>query len=395
MLELIINSGIGEVRVASILDGNPYAVKIFRNTVPQLLGGVYWGRVKNLARDLDGAFIDLGKKYGEAFIPYRHARPIAPKGKGVQKPKNISHVIYEGQLIPIEIIREAIPHDNKLPQVRARRDIFEEKKPPKIPTCITPAPSPTERTILWGGKDAESIIFDDLEAMADAKKSFPDLAKIMKHYKDPPTLFEDYGLSERLDQIKTGISPLPSGGTIRFEETSAIVAIDVNSGSIGKGQASEKVKLQVNIEAAHKIADEIQFQNFGGLMVIDFIDLSRETDRRTLMKVFDGALRVAGVELEKTGLSKFMLMELRHKKAGWSIPRQLNNNPIETEALELLRLGLKEGSTSLPGSLTLEAIPPIIKWLEKNDLLLRQLKQKIGREIHLEVAKASSSRIFL
>ncbi|MGY8986715.1 MAG: ribonuclease E/G, partial [Sphingomonadales bacterium] len=151
----------------------------------------------------------------------------------------------------------------------------------------------------------------------------------------------------------------------------------------------------VNIEAAHKIADEIQFQNFGGLMVIDFIDLSRETDRRTLMKVFDGALRVAGVELEKTGLSKFMLMELRHKKAGWSIPRQLNNNPIETEALELLRLGLKEGSTSLPGSLTLEAIPPIIKWLEKNDLLLRQLKQKIGREIHLEVAKASSSRIFL
>ena len=395
MSELLINSGIGEVRASTIQDGKPFAVKLFRNTLKQSLGGLYWGQVKTIARDLDGAFLDLGKDMGEVFIPFRHARPIAPKGPDSPKAKNISHAVYEGQLIPVEVIREALPFDNKLAQVRARRDIFENQKPPSKPECLSPPPTPVERAILWAGNGADTILFDDMEVMSEGKASFPDLSESMEYCKDAATLFEHYGINDRLDEAQTGISPLPGGGSVRFEETSAIVAIDVNSGSGGKGQAPEKAKLQTNIEAAHKIADEIVFQNFGGLMVIDFIDLTREADRRTLMKVFDGSLRIAGCELEKTGLSKFMLMELRRKRTGPSLAYQLNKSPLETKALKLFRLGIKTGLTNEPGSLVLEATSPIIKWLKNNDGLLNQLKTKIGRDVLLKSGKTSQARISL
>jgi Ribonuclease G/E len=393
MRELLISIGIGEVRAAIVIDKKPFRLQIFRTTIPQKLGGVYWGQVKTIARNLDGAFVDLGTPGGEAFLPFRHARPIAPKGEGTPKVKTISNCVYEGQIIPLEIIREALPKDNKLAQVRARKDIFDCSKPPSKIACISEPPSPVKKAIVWGCKEAGAILFDDMEALSEGKITYSYLKDIMEYHAPASDLFEAYHLDDRIDETQCGQSSLPSGGSVKIEATSALIALDVNSGSSGKGQFSEKVRLKTNIEAAHKIADEIQFQNLGGLMVIDFIDLGRETDRRTLMKVFDGALRVAGCHVEKTGLSKFMLMELRRKKQGPSISELLNRNPIETEALKLLRLGLREGQSNAPGSLILEGIPPLIKWLENNPALLDNLKAKIGREIKFEGSNTIGVRI--
>jgi ribonuclease G len=104
-------------------------------------------------------------------------------------------------------------------------------------------------------------------------------------YSDPIPVFERYNIERQIEQLFQRRVPLPSGGEIVIDETEALTAIDVNTGSHkGAGKDGKDYIVQANLEAVTEAARQIQLRNLGGLIMIDTIDMKNPKDRK---KVFD------------------------------------------------------------------------------------------------------------
>jgi ribonuclease G len=136
----------------------------------------------------------------------------------------------------------------------------------------------------------------------DVSKVFIDSKKLFKQIKNYVQLVQP-GLVDKLDLFKSGHSifdsfkieeqiktlmgrkvPLPSGGYLIIEHTEAMVVIDVNSGRYAKSKEQELNSLKTDLEAAREIARQLRLRDIGGIIVIDFIDLEEEKNRK---KVYD------------------------------------------------------------------------------------------------------------
>ena len=102
-------------------------------------------------------------------------------------------------------------------------------------------------------------------------------------YKDPIPVFERYNIERQIEQLFQRRVPLPSGGEIVIDETEALTAIDVNTGSHrGTTKDGKDYILQANIEAVTEGARQIKLRNLGGLIMIDTIDMKNPKDRKTV-----------------------------------------------------------------------------------------------------------------
>ena len=137
-------------------------------------------------------------------------------------------------------------------------------------------------------EDVDRILIDnqiDWEKMRDAvaRISKRSLGKI-NLFKDSIPIFERFNIERQIEQTFQRRVPLPSGGEVVIEETEALVAVDVNTGSHrNKSGPNKDFILQVNLEAASAVARQIRLRNIGGLIIIDFIDMK---NRRSRQKVF-------------------------------------------------------------------------------------------------------------
>lgn len=113
-------------------------------------------------------------------------------------------------------------------------------------------------------------------------------------YQDPIPVFERYNIERQIEQLFQRRVPLPSGGEIVIDETEALTAIDVNTGSHrgGKDGKEGNYITQANIEAVTEAARQIQLRNLGGLIMIDTIDMKNPKDRKvvydTLRQAMEG-----------------------------------------------------------------------------------------------------------
>ena len=391
-IKLIINGGIGETRAAFLLESAEAPTRIsfacFRDHSPTLLAARFIARVRTVTPELDGAFLDLGGS--EAFLPARAARKLKP-----EVGKNISGLVHEGQLLAVEITRDALHGDSKSAQAKVL-----VKETHDLPSGCSPGPLDTnegmiDQLLRWPGMAMpDSIIVDDIDMLA------PITARIRSHYgnativveghRGNESIFDHYGVTERLAGCVNGVIQMPGGGWFSIEETSALTAIDVNSGTAGKGKGAGDAALATNIMAAKMIADEIQFQNIGGLMVIDFIDLADKAAKAKLMAAIKEAFSRDPLHLEYTELSAFGLLELRRQRTGPALSHLLLDAPgilnIETAALGLLRSGLRTALTSGAGSLEISAPENILGWLKMHGPYLETLEKRTARKIELRRA---------
>ncbi|MEF8796828.1 MAG: Rne/Rng family ribonuclease [Salinivenus sp.] len=107
--------------------------------------------------------------------------------------------------------------------------------------------------------------------------------RVELHDGDAP-IFEAAGIQQGADRAFKDRVELPSGGYLFIEQTEAMHVVDVNSGRSGKGKSQAENSLNVNLEAARVIARQIRLRDLGGIIVVDFIDLERDTDKK---KVYD------------------------------------------------------------------------------------------------------------
>ncbi len=140
-------------------------------------------------------------------------------------------------------------------------------------------------------EDYDRILIDDQKLYRNIKGYVqaiaPDMVRDVQLQSSDVPVFEEAGIALAVEEAFQSRVNLPSGGYLFLEQTEAMHVIDVNSGRAGRGLSQEESSLRVNLEAARILGKQIRLRDLGGIIVVDFIDMRDERNRR---KVFD-ALR--------------------------------------------------------------------------------------------------------
>eukprot|EP00257_Ricinus_communis_P019196 XP_015578112.1 ribonuclease E/G-like protein, chloroplastic [Ricinus communis] len=149
----------------------------------------------------------------------------------------------------------------------------------------------------------------------------PDLCDRVELYDKRIPLFDEYKIEEEINNILSKRVPLPRGGSLVIEQTEALVSIDVNGGHVmfGQGNSQEKAILDVNLEAAKRIARELRLRDIGGIIVVDFIDMADDSNKRLVYEEMKTAVEGDRSMVKVSELSKHGLMEITRKRVRPSV----------------------------------------------------------------------------
>lgn len=169
--------------------------------------------------------------------------------------------------------------------------------------------------------EIKEILVDDLAAM-EKVRDFIDLlpdkqknTKVRLH-KGARPIFNQYNVEDQIESIYQPQVFLPSGGSIVIDPTEALVAIDVNSGSTGKGQNFEDAIFLANMEAATELARQLRLRDLGGLIVVDFIDMRSQKNIREVERQVKVSMKRDKAKVDISRISKFGLMQISRQKLG-------------------------------------------------------------------------------
>ncbi len=122
------------------------------------------------------------------------------------------------------------------------------------------------------------------------KRTSPDLIDKVQIYNGTKPIFETFGIERELEKTYKRKVPLPSGGSIVFDHTEAMFVIDVNSGRSMDAE-QEKNALNTNLEAVKEITRQIRLRDIGGMIIIDFIDMSNSANRKKMFNEMKNELQ--------------------------------------------------------------------------------------------------------
>ena len=166
--------------------------------------------------------------------------------------------------------------------------------------------------------DIEEILIDD-QATYDEAKQFinaviPDHADNVKYYDEEIPLFNRYQIESQIELAFQREISLPSGGSIVIDPTEAMTAVDVNSARSTKGKDIEDTAFQTNLEAAKEVARQLRLRDVGGLIVIDFIDMSETSNQEKVENAFRKAVHGDRARVQISGISRFGLLEISRQR---------------------------------------------------------------------------------
>lgn len=156
------------------------------------------------------------------------------------------------------------------------------------PCQLYEEPDLVERTVRdFLTEEIDRVLIDSQEGYTRIGDLVSEISKRSKrklsHFGNDIPIFERFNIERQIEQTFQRRVPLPSGGEIVIEETEALVAIDVNTGSHrGKEKDGKDYILQANLEAASESARQIRLRNIGGLIILDFIDMKNKRDRKAV-----------------------------------------------------------------------------------------------------------------
>ena len=154
------------------------------------------------------------------------------------------------------------------------------------------------------------------------RRFHPDARPDVRVHEGTLPLFTVFGLDRWVRQAVEPKVHLPTGGELLVERTEAMTVIDVNSGKHVGGALDEAV-LALNLQACQAIAQQLRLRNVGGLVIVDFVDMKRPDDRRTLDKAFAEALSRDRARVRVGKVSEFGTVQLTRKRARESLADRL------------------------------------------------------------------------
>lgn len=202
-------------------------------------------------------------------------------------------------------------------------------------------------------RDVGEILIDNPVIFERAKSHIelvrPDFLNRVKLYKGDVALFNHFQIESQIESAFQREVRLPSGGSIVIDPTEALTSIDINSSRSTKGGDIEETALQTNLEAADEIARQLRLRDLGGLIVIDFIDMTpvrhqREVENRLREAVHQDRARIQLGRISRFGLLEMSRQRLRpslNESSSHICPRCQGQGVIrdnESLALSILRL---------------------------------------------------------
>jgi len=202
-------------------------------------------------------------------------------------------------------------------------------------------------------KDIDEVLIDHQDVYEEVLNHIrlirPDFAHRIKPYKDPTPLFTRFQIESQIESAFQREVRLPSGGSIVIDHTEALVSIDINSARSTKGGDIEETALSTNLEAAEEIARQLRLRDLGGLIVIDFIDMTPIRNQREVEERVRNALCMDRARVQVGRISRFGLLEMSRQRLRPSLgessqiscPRCLGQGTIrgiESLALSIMRL---------------------------------------------------------
>jgi len=167
-------------------------------------------------------------------------------------------------------------------------------------------------------QDIGEVLIDSPEIHAEAlsfiRQVMPSYQQKLKLYADEVPLFSRFQIESQIETAYQREVKLPSGGAIVIDHTEALVSIDINSARATRGSDIEETALQTNSEAADEIARQLRLRDIGGLVVIDFIDMSPAPNQREVENRTREALKIDRARVQIGRISRFGLMEMSRQR---------------------------------------------------------------------------------
>ena len=220
--------------------------------------------------------------------------------------------------------------------------------------------------------DIGEVLIDDPKVFDDAKnfvtQVMPAYESKIKLYSEQIPLFNRFQIETQIETAFQREVTLPSGGSIVIDPTEALVSIDINSARATRGGDIEETALNTNLEAADEIARQLRLRDIGGLVVIDFIDMSPIKNQREVENRLRDALKLDRARVQMGRISRFGLLEMSRQRLRPSLaesrgvvcPRCSGQGTIrDTESLALSILRLIEEESGKDRTSQIRAILPV------------------------------------
>jgi ribonuclease E len=151
------------------------------------------------------------------------------------------------------------------------------------------------------------------------KLLMPSHAAKIKQHKDNAPIFSEYSVEGQINDLYRSTVQLKSGGYLVINPTEALISVDVNSGRSTNEKNVEETAYKTNLEACAELARQLRLRNLGGLIVVDFIDMSYHKYRRNVEKALKEALKDDRAKIQIGHISSFGLLELSRQRIGSSL----------------------------------------------------------------------------
>ncbi len=172
-------------------------------------------------------------------------------------------------------------------------------------------------------EDFDRILVDDPKLHRNIKAYVgavaPHMADRVKLHRSNAPLFRAVGIERAVEEVFSSRVPLRSGGYLFIEHTEAMHVVDVNSGRAGKGKTQAENLLSVNLEAAIEVARQIRLRDLGGIIVIDFIDMWQDSDKRKVFQTIKREFEKDRAVTKLLPMSDFGLIQITRQRLRPSI----------------------------------------------------------------------------
>jgi len=226
--------------------------------------------------------------------------------------------------------------------------------------------------------DIGEILIDNETVYNDAREF---MQQVMPHnlgklklYDDQVPLFNRYQIESQIESAFARTVHLPSGGAVVFDHTEALLSIDINSARATKGVDIEDTAFSTNMESAHEIARQLRLRDLGGLIVIDFIDMTSRKHQREVEECLRAAMQIDKARVQIGRISRFGLLEMSRQRLRPSLGESSQDTcprcdghgtirSVESLALSILRLVEEEVMKEYTGQIIVQAPTEVINFL--------------------------------
>lgn len=369
--QIIISSTPEEVRMGLVNNGILQEFMVERAMSAHLVGSIFLGRVSNIVRGIQAAFVDIGLDQN-AFLYLGDSHDltegasviiqITKDPRGTKGPTASREITFPGHYAVLFPFSDYVGISRKITDEQERtrlRQMAEAYKPEGMGIVIRTEAEGIETDVLeadiagliaeWNvvearakrgkapaflhreldlsvrmvrdyfTKDVQEVIVDNREAfqriqslMAGMKGAEGTKIRLWDSGED---VFSGFGLGDTLASLADRRVELPSGGYLVIDHTEAMTVIDVNSGSYSGKNNLEETIMEINRQAAREIAHQLRLRDIGGIIVVDFIDMHSEENRQEVLAVLEESFAGDKMRPRIQDITVLNLVEITRKKS--------------------------------------------------------------------------------